>query len=192
MHFTFNIRMTDDDYLKFNQFHMLRSPYGKKQLLTFRVLAAIMVLLVSACVLIANNFASEALFTVILFLIFLLIIELCAPKMLASSLKHQIKALKKNGKPGYSPSSVIEFFDDSFTESTDTAKAELKYSSIERVSVIGHDAIYLHVNNIMAYILPANTFASNEEYNNFLNFIKTKCNTIDYYTERKHKNEFLQ
>ena len=40
---------------------------------------------------------------------------------------------------------------------------------------------YIHVNNIMSYILPFSCFESKEQYNEFFEFIKTKCSNIDIY-----------
>ena len=40
---------------------------------------------------------------------------------------------------------------------------------------------YIHVNNIMAYILPLSCFETKEQYESFLDFMKTKCANIDVY-----------
>lgn len=40
---------------------------------------------------------------------------------------------------------------------------------------------YIHINNIMAYIIPMASFANKEEYDAFIGFIKTKCGTADIY-----------
>jgi hypothetical protein len=92
-----------------------------------------------------------------------------------------LKSLKKSGKMGYSPKAAIEFYDDFFLEITPENKTEQKYSVLERVSVIGGKAIYLHVNNVMAYLLPIACFASEEELNAFLEFLRGKCTQFDYY-----------
>ena len=39
--------------------------------------------------------------------------------------KIQIKALIKNGKPPYSPHSVLTFYEDCFTEETEDIKTEI-------------------------------------------------------------------
>ena len=36
MLYKFNTKMTDEDYLEFNKFWMLKSHYGKKQILSLR------------------------------------------------------------------------------------------------------------------------------------------------------------
>ena len=82
---------------------------------------------------------------------------------------------------GYSPVSEIEFYDESFVEITPDSKTEQKYSAIERVSVITDKVVYIHVNNVMSYILPLSCFESKEQYNNFLDFVRSKCANIDVY-----------
>ena len=96
-------------------------------------------------------------------------------------LKSNIKSLKAKGKMGYSPVSEIEFYDESFVEITPDNKTEQKYSAIERVSVITDKVVYIHVNNVMSYILPLSCFESKEQYNNFLDFVRSKCANIDVY-----------
>ena len=82
---------------------------------------------------------------------------------------------------GYSPVSEMEFYDESFIEITPDNKTEQKYSAIERVSVITDKVVYIHVNNVMSYILPLSCFESKEQYNNFLDFVRSKCANIDVY-----------
>ena len=82
---------------------------------------------------------------------------------------------------GYYPVSEMEFYDESFMEITPDNKTEQKYSAIERVSVITDKVVYIHVNNVMSYILPLSCFESKEQYNNFLDFVRSKCTNIDVY-----------
>ena len=82
---------------------------------------------------------------------------------------------------GYSPIADMEFYEETFIETTPDNKTERKYSAIERVSVVDDKIIYIHVNNIMSYILPFSSFESKEQFDAFLAFIKTKCETIDTY-----------
>ena len=82
---------------------------------------------------------------------------------------------------GYSPESLIVFSEETFSEITPENKIEQKYSVIEHISVVDNKTMYIHVNNIMAYILPLSCFESLEQYNSFMEFIKTKCNQINFY-----------
>ena len=90
--------------------------------------------------------------------------------------------MKKNGKLAYSPKAELIFFEDCFVETTESNKTEQKYSSIERISIIEGRIIYIHVNNVIAFLLPVAAFDSWELYDAFLEFIKTKCENIDTYS----------
>ena len=82
---------------------------------------------------------------------------------------------------GYSPESVLEFYDDCFVETMPDGKIEQKYSAIERVSIVDNKMIYIHVSNVMGYMLPMACFESIEQYAKFFDFIRTKCANIDVY-----------
>jgi len=102
-------------------------------------------------------------------------------KVFTWAFKSGIRAMKKNGKMGYSPESVIEFYEESFIETTPENKSEQKYFAIERISIVDNKMIYIHVNNVLAYIIPLSCFESKQQYDDFIEFIKTKCSNIDVY-----------
>ncbi len=181
MNFKFNVVTNDQDYLDYNEFWMLRSPYGKKQTLTVRMIFTVMVSAAIIGYLIYNRFTEGAFVSVFPLVAFLVLIEIFFNKIMAASLKGQIKSMKKKGKMGYTPEAVLEFFEDTFAESTPDMKTERKYSAIERISVVDNRMIYIHVNNVMAYILPMSCFESQEQCDRFFEFIRTKCANIDVY-----------
>ncbi|MGM9682860.1 MAG: YcxB family protein [Eubacteriales bacterium] len=181
MRFRFNVDLTDDDYLEYNKFWMLRSPYGKKHIKTFRITITVLFCIFIFILLYLGGFWFDAFLRTIPVLILLTVFQICLSRFLFFSLKSQIKILKKTGKMGYSPSSVIEFYDECFIENTEENKTEQKYSGIERISIVDNKMIYIHVNNIMAYILPLSCFESREQYEDFIKFIKMKTNDIEIY-----------
>ena len=109
-----------------------------------------------------------------------IIAEIFTPSILTFFLKQTLKSQKKTGKAGYSPNSQIEFYDDYFTETTSDGKTENKYSAVERISILD-EYVYIHINSLMAYILPQSAFSSDEQYNDFLSFITSKCSVVDKY-----------
>ena len=181
MHFNLHIELNDKDYLDYNTFWAIKSPYGKNQILWLRVFVAVLFAAFSFFSLLAKGFSTSAWLGIIPYLVVAVAIELFLGKFFTLVLKSHIKSLKSKGKMGYSPVSDMEFFDECFTETTPNNKTEQKYSSIERVSVVGGNIIYIHVNSIMAYILPLSSFNSKEQLDAFLEFIKTKCPIIDTY-----------
>lgn len=181
MEFQFNVKVDDRDYLDYNIFWMIRSPYGKKQIKAYRITLAAMFAIFIFIYLFGGDFSRESLLGIIPFVIVSSLIQIFLISFFKWSLKGYIKTLKKTGKMGYSPESVIEFHEDGFKEITSENMTEQKYSAIERISVVDDKMIYIHVNNIMSYMLPLSSFESKEQYNSFFEFIKTKCNNIDIY-----------
>lgn len=181
MRFQFNVKTNDQDYLDYNIFWMLRSPYGKKQIMAFRVAIAIVCAIFVFASLFIGGFTFDSLLSTIPVWIVLLIFEAFLTKFFSWSLKGQIKSLRKSGKMGYSPESFIEFFEEGFSETTPDNKTEYKYTAIERVSLVDNKMIYIHVNNIMAYMLPLSCFETKEQYDEFIEFLESKCTNIDIY-----------
>lgn len=181
MRFKFYINLNDKDYFDYNTFWMIKSPYGNKQMLKFRVFIAILFASVSFLSLFEGGFSANAWIDIIPYVILLVSFELLLHPFFVWVLKANIKSLKAKGKMGYPPVSELEFYDESFIEITPDNKSEQKYSAVERVSVITDKVIYIHVNNVMSYILPLSCFESREQYNAFLDFVRIKCSNIDVY-----------
>ena len=181
MHFKFDITLTDRDYLDYNIFWTLKSPYGKKQLFTFRITIAVIMLVIALLSLYGGGFSPKAWLGIIPYAVLLLLLELLLDRFFVWSIKGQLASLKKKGKMGYSPLSKMEFYEQSFVEMTPQNKTEQIYSAIERVSIIRDKIVYLHVNNVMSFLIPFSCFASREQCDAFIAFIKTKCNNVDTY-----------
>ena len=181
MNFRFNVNVNDRDYLEFNTFWVLRSSYGKKQIKNIRIFLTALFVLFIFIALIIGKFTAESLLGIIPIVIVLLLAQIFLTKFFAWSLKTTIHTLRQSGKMAYSPESVMEFSEDSFIETTPENKTEQKYSAIERVSIVDNKMMYIHINNVMAYMLPLSCFESKEQYDDFLTFIKTKCANIDIY-----------
>ena len=181
MRFQLNIRLNDKDYLDYNIFWMLKSPYGKKEMLKTRIMIAFFCGAIALIFLFRGEFSSAALLGMIPCAVLCIVLELLWNTFFVWALKSHIKSIKGKGKMGYSPVAEMEFYDDRLIETTPENKTEQKYSAVERVSVIADKVIYIHVNNVMSYILPRECFASKEQYAEFLGFIRTKCSRIDMY-----------
>ena len=181
MNFKFNITLTDKEYFDYNIFWSLKSPYGKKQIVMLRVVMAVLFCAAAFAFCAGGGFSTDSLIGAIPYLIVLVLFQLLLKPFFSWTLKGHIKSLKKKGKMGYSPVSKIEFYDEMFVETTPDNKTEQKYTAVERVSIIGDTVVYIHVNNVMAYILPRFCFESKEQYDSFLEFIKEKCVNVNIY-----------
>ena len=181
MKFKFDIKLTDKDYFDYNKFWMLKTPYGKKQLSLTRKILYLIFAIGILILLFMGEITAQTYITIVGSIVLCLLMQALMTKFLICFLKVQIKTMKKSGKMPFSAESHMVFYDDTFTEYTTENKNEHKYSAIDRVSVVGGKAIYIHLNNILAYVLPFDSFESVEEYNRFFDFIKTKVNIVDIY-----------
>lgn len=178
MKFQFNIDLTDKDYTDFNVFWQTKSRYGKKMLITLRIFLLLLCFVPTLSAVLDMGFSAESVIPGILWII---IIQLLVVPFFKLTAKIYIKILIKNGKAPYSPHSVLTFYEDSFTEETEDIKTEVKYSGIDRISIVENKLIMIHTNSVQAYLMPAICFGSDIKYNSFKEFIKTKCAAVDTY-----------
>lgn len=181
MKFKFDIKLTDKDYFDYNKFWMLKTPYGKKQISLSRKLLYLIFAIGIFIVLFMGEITTQTYITIGGFVVLCLLFQALMARFFILSLKIQIKTMKKSGKMPFSAESNMEFYDETFIEYTTENKNEHKYSAIDRVSIVGSKTVYIHLNNVMAYMLPFDSFESVEEYNRFFDFIKTKVNIVDIY-----------
>ncbi|MDD6145629.1 MAG: YcxB family protein [Oscillospiraceae bacterium] len=185
MEFEFHVSLNDQDYLDYNIFCMMQSHNGKKQLKTFQILFTIIAAIVIFMLLFVDDLSQEAVLTNMVVVILSLLVVIFLPKIFTTSLKRSIKSMKKSGKLAYEPESTLQFSEDSFIDISLDSKSEIKYSAIERISIVDNKTIYLHINSVQASILPLSCFESEEQYRAFYEFIKTKCANIDLWLNNK-------
>ena len=160
---------------------MCKSHYGKRQIRNFRIAIAIILLFFILVYAYGGGFSLDAFLNAMPCIILFLLFEIGIVPFLKLVTRYTVKSLKKSGKAGYSPKSVMEFYDDSFIEITDENETRQKYTAIERVSIISGKNIYIHINTVMGYILPFDCFENDSQHESFIEFIKTKCSNIDIY-----------
>lgn len=180
MNYSFNVKLDDRDYYEYNKFSLLKSHYGKRQMIMFRIFIAVIFLLFMVYFVFTHGFSYDSLIGAIVYLLVLALFQILIIPLNKLILKIHLKILKKTGKMGYSPESVIEFCDETFTETTPDNKTEYKYSAVERVSVY-KGTVFIHVNNIMSFILPHSAFESEEQFSAFIEFMKAKGKIINFY-----------
>lgn len=130
---------------------------------------------------VSDGINKDTVISVIPSFILLFLLELLLIPFVNLMLKLNISLLKKSGKMPYSQSAVIEFFGDSFTETTDINKTEHIYSAIEKICVIGEKYVFIYISSVSGYIIPFHAFDSFKQRGEFLEFIKGKCPEIKYY-----------
>lgn len=78
MNYRFNVTITDQDYLDYNTFWMLRSPYGKKQMKIFRIAITVFWVIANLVTLFMDGFSIVSVFGLIpLVIVFFLFKSFC-------------------------------------------------------------------------------------------------------------------
>lgn len=181
MKFQFNVNINDQDYIDYNYFLVFKSFYSKKQKQNYFIKVAIFYAISILVLYFFMGLSRELLIGAIVMAIYWGIIILFRPKFYLRSLQKQIQTLKKSGKVGYTPEAVLEFYEEYFKEIARDNRSETKYSAVERVSVVENKMVYIHINSVLSYMLPIASFESKEQQDRFFEFLKTKCENIDFY-----------
>lgn len=181
MHYQLKINLTDEDYLAFNVFHNLESKNGKKMVRKGRMIFSGMIILLSAAYVLLKGWGIDSMLYLALVTPITVIYLACHKKLLIRSMKKHIQQLKKNGKLPFDPESTLEFYEDRFAEITPTCRSERDYTIFERICVLKDRYLLLYNSSIGAYILPIPQIKEQVDLQEFLDFIMSKCSTVEYY-----------
>ena len=183
--YTFPVKVSEKEYYDFNVFVMCKSAYGKKDMKKSRIYISILFVGLALLSCILEDFSTECYYQAALYLIMLGVTQIILKPMSLAILKAQIKSMKKGGKMPYSAEAVLEFTETGFSETTADHKSEQAYTAVERVSVIEDVAIYVHINKMMAFILPKACVETQELWEELESFLRTKISIVDVYPKKK-------
>lgn len=179
--FVFNINLNDDDYILFNQYHLLNSPSGKKTLLSFRFIIPLICFLVVVIFCLAGSDFLLIIIEAVFMTIFSILWVVFSKNMLLKSMKKRIIKLKKEGRLPYTNEGILRFDEESIQEITPNTETKTNYSLIEKIAVT-EKAIYIYFGSVQAFLLPLTTFSDENEKQKFLEFISLK---VDNYRGTK-------
>ena len=103
MNFRIQIHVSEDDYLEYNKFWVLRSPYGKRSLVGLRILDVVIILIAILLVVVRGGFDSNVILRILPLLLLLVVLQLLLKPFYVFILRNHIKNLKKKGKMPYTP-----------------------------------------------------------------------------------------
>lgn len=98
MLYKFNTHLSEKDYLDFNIFTLLKSHYGKKQLLSLRILIAVITLILSIISLYGGGFTLSSFLGIIPLLILMTVFEILLNPFFKLTIKSQLRSMYKKGK----------------------------------------------------------------------------------------------
>lgn len=176
-----NSHVTEKDYVDFNDFILLKSPYGKKQTKTFKAFLIITFCCIGILHAIVNSFELMSIFFCFVYVFLGVGLSFGYVPFAKWLNRKTIQDLNKKGKPCYSADSTFEFDEESFTETTADGQSTVKYGAIEGVSVVNGKIIYIHLNKMLAYILTETAFESSHQFDELVKFISTKIKNVSFY-----------
>lgn len=168
--FKVEYKISENDYLLFNEYHLLNSASGKRNLLGYRLILPMIcllsILLYTVAKSLTGSYVAVLSIATILWLLF-------SKKLLVSGMKRNIKKLARDGKLPYSKEGVLIFDEDFINDINTTTESKTRYSCIEKCCIT-ENAIYLYFSAMQAYIVPMSAFSTEEDKQEFIKFINSK------------------
>lgn len=181
MRFSFNIRLTDEDYYLFNEFTAKHSPMTKKTALMSKITVAVIFLYGALNIFITKGVNAVSVTAAAFFIGLFIILALAFDKINSKVLKAQVKTLLKKSKKPYTDNSVLEFYDDYLKEIATDNKSEVKYTAIYKVTVIKNRYIFVFLDGIRGFVIPVTCFENEEQQTAFISFLGTVCSKTEYF-----------
>jgi hypothetical protein len=170
--YTYSYLITEDDYFGFCISHIYTTPKYRKMHMKQRFLFP--VLFVICAIAIGYKLSDPTIAYIAIGIISICWIAFYR-EFVVRDLHRSINMIKESEKPPYADDSKVVFEEDKMITSTKGAETITDYSAIEKI-VSGQNALYLYKDANSAFILPYRIFASEEEKDSFMQFIKQKTN----------------
>lgn len=174
--YQFHVIIEESDYLYFNQYHLLKSPMGKRHLLYYRLMMPILCLFIVGIFYLAGADPLLIVFEGIAMGILAFIWVFFSKRIILKSLARKTAMMKKQGKLLYDREATMIFDKEFVQEITETMEMKVNYSKIHNLIVEEH-GIYLYYGGMQAFILPFSTFSDAAQQEAFLSFLRSKIST---------------
>ena len=176
--FKFDINITDQDYSKFNAFNSEYSKYGKRTMKGLRIFLVVLFLLGAIGLVFRYGVTFVALVALIPLIILFVLFIVFLKYFLRFFNGMAVKGLTKTGKKLYSPVSVMEFSEEYVVEITPDSEMKYKYSALDAAYFVRGEVVYIYINPQQAFIIPVDSFESQEQWDRFLEFINAKMEEV--------------
>ena len=182
MFYSFNVKLTDEDYLLFNDFALKNSDIGKKTDRMSKILIILIMLVAGVNVFLTRGIDGTSVTTAVILLAIGVLFCLFSKKFNTKFIKaHTRIMLKGKDKKPYTPDSVLEFYDSCFKEISPDNKSEINYSAIDKISAVKNCYIFLFLDGIRGYVVPVDCFENETQEKEFLDFLSARCNKIEFF-----------
>ena len=188
MRFRLDIAIDDEEYIDFNKFNILRSPYGNRYILKNAIVLSFFLGFIALLALFAAMLLSNLLLYLFFFgiLTFLGVYPIILRKLMVKKIEKNIRKRLANGEKIYTKKQTVEFYDDILISDDGKKTNKIQFSDIEHIFVINR-YIYIYCKQRTAFIIKTADFDSVETYALFLDFIESVFNCVKFYITGKRK-----
>ena len=170
--YKFEYDITEQEYLQFNEYHLLNSAAGKRGLILTKCMGLIFSIVLVAAFIIAGAESGLIITETIFLAVFSIIWFVRGKKTAIKNMRKQMKKLKKENGKLYSNKGTLILDECGITDISEDKELKTPYSSITQLCV-GNNALYIYFSPMMAYIIPIKLLDNIHE---FQLFIESKTN----------------
>ena len=149
-----NYKLTDEDYIEFNEFHQLiHSEIGKRNLFFLRLIGPMISILAMIIFILARAEVMLIIGEAIVLFIFSVVDILLAKKIMKRGIRKTIlKMIETEGLP-FAEEITLTFTEDQIIEITKGQEVKVDYQKVENVCET-ETAFYIYISSIEALIIP--------------------------------------
>ena len=149
-----NYKLTDEDYIEFNEFHQLiHSEIGKRNLFFLRLIGPMISILAMIIFILARAEVMLIIGEAIVLFIFSVVDILLAKKIMKRGIRKTIlKMIETEGLP-FAEETTLNFTEDQIIEITKGQEVKVDYQKVENVCET-ETAFYIYISSIEALIIP--------------------------------------
>ncbi len=175
MKYTFDTTYTEADLIRFNILAALYTDEGRASIRNGRIAFTAIVLPITV-LLLSRGPASILPFAFGCGLMVMLIVQLIGMRHFnEKGIRDRLNNLKKSGKLEPLPPSRMEFDEEWYSDFSEDSRHEDKYKHIHAIYTDEVGSVYLFIFQTVALIIPAHSFASDAQREEFISFIRSRC-----------------
>ena len=158
-----NYKLTDEDYIEFNEFHQLiHSEVGKRNLFKLRLIGPMISILAIVIFILARAEIMLIVTEVIVLCIFSILYVTQAKKIMKRGIRKTILKMKEIEGPPFAEETTLNFTEDQIIEITKGQEVKVDYKKVEDVCET-EKAFYVYMSSVQAIIIPKRVLDQDKE-----------------------------
>lgn len=165
------VTLSDEDYIKFNEFCLMNSNAGKRSLWSMRLILPVFALVAIVSMAIAGAERGLLIVECAVMVILSAIWQTQAKKIMIRSVRKSVENTKKDGKLPYNPNAEVEFTENEIIETSENSVQRANY---DEVRLVGDAAeyIFILIGAVQGVIIPKSCAEGQAE--ELMDFLKRK------------------